>query len=765
MQKVLAFIYFLIISSVLLFSGCGSSGGGSSTSSTNSGGGQHNANSSAPIITLKGNKKIALQLGEVFTDPGVEAIDDIDGDISSLVSVNSNVDYSKAGNYTITYTVRDSSGNETTIKRDVDIFKTTDALVERSGLVINEIMASNASTNLDPEYKSFSDWIELHNNSSSSIDISGYYLSDDEATPQKWSIPSGTTLSAGQYLIIWLDKEDKGLHTNFSLNSDGETITLYDKSGFNVIDSIKFGKQKSNISCAKMDDTLYYMIPSPGYKNATHAITPSKRSKKPAFSQENGFYTNSVTVELSQINNGEIYYTTDGSIPTKNSIKYTNPILITDTTVIRTRSYDGNFLPSKINTHTYLINENSTLPVVSISVDNKYLYDDKIGIYTLGTDENGNTNDSTPSKFRETNYGRDWERPASFEYFYDKKPVISENVGIKIHGRYSRAFAQKSFNIYARGKYDNKYIKYPLFPNKPNITKVKSFTLRNSGGDWGHTMFRDAMTQSLIKDTMSIDYQDYQPAILFLNGKYWGIQNIRERSNGELIRSNHNIKTKNIDLLAKTVTRQEIYEGDNADYAAMIEYIEDNDISNPTNYNYILTKMDMDNYMEYMITEMFIGSDDWPLNNNKYWRERSENGKWRWILFDTDSGFWNYKKDRDPFEYLLNPSSGSDQKNTAEATFLFRSLMKNSTFKNNFLAKFQEHLSTTFSVARIKGIIDNDIKRLEPEIERHINRWSSSYNPENHRATSKDQWLREVDDLKSFAESRVPFIKQLISQQ
>lgn len=757
MKKKFNFYYKMItIPLLVILAGCGTT---SNTSDSNS-------DSNPPTITLHGDNKPFIRLGNTYDDPGVSAIDDVDGDITSKVVTSSNIDYSKAGTYTITYSISDNGGNTSSIKRSIDIYDMIDTLNPRSGITINEIMASNASTNLDPDYKSFSDWIELYNNQNSTVNIGGYYLSDNKSQPKKWTIPSGTTLAAHSYLLIWTDKEDTGLHTNFSLNSDGETITLYDRSGTEIVDSITFGEQKSDISCAKMNDTLYFMNPTPGFSNTKDAITPSKRSKKPAFTKESGFYTNTLSVELTQINNADIYYTIDGATPTKSSLKYSSAIALNKTTVVRARSYDGSFLPSKINTHTYLINEDTTLPVVSIAIDNTYLYDDKIGIYTLGTDSNGNIHDSDPSKFRIANYGQDWERPASFEYFIDKKAVISDNVGIKIHGRYSRALAQKSFNIYARGKYDDKYINYPLFPNKPQVEKVKSFTLRNSGGDWGHTMLRDAMTQSLIKDTMSLDYQDYQAAILFINGKYWGIQNIRERSNGELIRSNHDIKTKNMDLLAKTVDRQEIYEGDNNHYAAMIAYIETNGVNDTNHYNYIRTQMDIDNYTNYMITEMFIGSNDWPLNNNKYWRERTKEGKWRWILYDTDSGFWSYKVGDDPFDYLLNTASYSaGQKNTLPATFLFRSLMSNSSFKTQFLSKFTEHLSTTFASTRVVNIIENHEKNIEGEIERHIDKWSSSYDVDDKRSATTAEWHRQIDNLKSFARDRTELIKSLLSQQ
>jgi len=757
-------IPLLTVLLLLTLNGCGSSGTGSQN------GGEENlpintADQTAPVLTLLGEDTIYLNLGENFNDPGATALDNIDGDISSNIQITSNIDTGTAGKYTIIYSITDRAGNLNSIKRKVEVYEITSTFSPRGGLTINEVLASNASTNLDPDYKSFSDWIELYNNSTTQIDVGNYYLGDDESNPKKWRIPSGTVIAAHGYLLIWADSKDVGLHTNFRLDADGESVTLYHSNGSQLIDKITFGKQKSDVSCSLMDGKIYYVVPTPNAQNNQHAMTPSKRSKKPTFSKESGFYTTAVSVELAQINGGDIYYTLDGSTPTRNSTKYASPITLTETRMIRARSYDSDYLPSKVNAHTYLINEDISLPVVSVAIDHKYLYDDKIGIYTVGTDDNGIAFDSDPSQFRLANYGQDWERPASFEYIVNNQAVLSENVGIKIHGRYSRALPQKSFNIYAGKKYDGSYLNYPLFPNKPQVKKVKSFTLRNSGGDWGYTMFRDAMTQSLIKDTTSLDYQDYQPAILFLNGQYWGIQNIRERSNSELIRSNHGIKTGDMDLLAKTVEEQEVYEGDNSDYAAMIAYIHSHSLVSSTDYNYISSKMDIDNYIDYMVTEMFIGADDWPLNNNKYWRERTASGKWRSILFDTDSGFWHYKVNNDPFDYLLNTASYNGGKNTPEATFLFRSLMENNTFKAKFLAKFKAHLDTTFAPSRVVSIIDGYEEKLDPEIQRHITRWSNTYDPVNNRVETKAAWEQHIENLKSFARERVTVIRGLLSQQ
>jgi hypothetical protein len=187
--------------------------------------------------------------------------------------------------------------------------------------------------------------------------------------------------------------------------------------------------------------------------------------------------------------------------------------------------------------------------------------------------------------------------------------------------------------------------------------------------------------------------------------------------NEDYIEANHGVDDKSLDLLEG---QYEVSAGSNKEYKALITYIENNSLVNNNNYNHVSSKMDIDEYINYMIVQIYGGNIDWPYTNIKYWREQSTTGKWRWMLFDTDRAFEDYE--RDSFSLVLDPN-GAVEPNPPWSTFLFRSLMKNATFKQKFISTFNTHLNDTFQPNRISGIINNMKNTIEPEIQRHFDKW------------------------------------------
>ncbi len=697
-------------------------------------------NTDAPKIALKGKEEIYLSNGEKYIELGATATDARGNDISKSIKINSNIDYTKAGEYSVVYSVEDQNGLSASVTRKIFIEDIVSNPRPRNGLTINEFLTANTYTIFDPDFKQFSDWIELYNNDDKAKDISGYYLSDDEKDLKRWRIPDDTTIKAKSYLLIWADKKDtqeKALHTNFSLNADGESVILSDQNA-KIVDRIDYGKQKSDISCMKIGDKLYYALPTPKQPNKK-AHGELWISDKPLFSLEGTVYKNTQFLELRNENGGKIYYTKDGSIPNENSLVYTKPIKIDKTTIIRARSLEkGKFL-SKIVNKTYLINEDISLPVVSLAIDKKYLYDEDYGIYTEGKHEN---------------FRQDWMRPAGIEYIKDEKSKFSENVGVRIYGGGSRVYPQKSLSIFAKDKYGPKSIKYQLFPDKPFIKKVKSFILRNGGNEWERTIFKDGMTHDMVRENMDIDYLSYQPSIMFLNGEFWGIQNVREKPNADYLKANHNeIDKKNLDILRNPMRETPVViEGDRKAYEELLDFIRKNDLSFNVNYEKVKPKIDIDEYMNYLCVEIYTGNNDWPGNNVKYWRQRP-NGKWRWVLFDMDFGFDGYM--HNSIKAALDDNSTSAD-NPPWSTFLFRNLMKNSDFKNRFVGRFLSHLYTTFDPDRVKGFITKHMDEIEPYIQRNYEKWKQK---------NLQEWKTEVDDsLYDFAEKRPDKIKQYFKE-
>lgn len=641
-----------------------------------------------------------------------------------------------------------------------------------SSIKVNEVMASNAHTIIDPDFSAFSDWIELYNSSEQSVDIGGYKLSDtvDEAL---WTIPDGTVIPAKGYMIFWADEEDTTLenfHTNFKLSGKGEAVALFDREG-QLVDSLVFGKQKADISCVHDGDNVAYTLPSPKQKNSLKIDTLSL-SDVPTFSVAGGFYDNSQNVTLSGANGAKIYYTTDGSYPTIHAKRYQEPITIDETTMVRAISVEDGKFPSQGVTHTYFINESSTLPVISLTTDNKYLFDDMIGIYTVGA----NGADKVCGE-GQANYMQDWDRPANIEFFdKDKNIGFNQEVTISMSGTCSLERAEKSFSIKADKIYGKKNIAYKIFPDK-DIDKFKSIKLRNGGQDWHKAMMRDAMMQRLIKDDTDLDYQAYQPALLFLNGQYWGIYNIREKKNEDYLAANHpGLDDKKVDILYGPSAK--VKEGDNIDYKNLIAYLNNHSLVSDENYQVVANQVDIDNYIDYLIVGTYVANYDWLYNNIRYYKEKKDGAKWRWILDDLDSGFnLNYS---DPDEFglhhntiayaLSEPTEDPAQswRNKPAYTILTRKLMENATFKDKFIARYHVMLDTTFAPQRVNAMIAQMKAVIEPEMARHIQRWQDDGGYGYAIGYSgKSNWDRYVGYLNEFANDRPDIVRghlQLLGQ-
>ncbi len=626
--------------------------------------------------------------------------------------------------------------------------------LNQKSLVISEVMASNGRTLLDPDFSAFSDWIEIYNGSFEDIDIGGYYLGDS-LKKGSWKIPVGTVIGANDHLIFWADGEDivqKAMHTDFTLKSKGEKVGLFDRNG-DLVDGFSFGKQKTDISCGIKNNQLIYMIPTPGVENSK-AFENHDLSQKPAFSIDGGFYDNGFTVEISSFENGQIYYTTDGSYPTQNSTPYTTPLFIDKTTVLRARAKsEGKFLSEDI-TATYFLNESITLAVVSISTDNRYLYDDQIGIYTTGT--NGTTSVGCTEDGVLANYFQDWARPAHIEFFDEEKNLgFSQEIELEISGSCSRIIPQKSLKITADDKYGSKNISYKLFENKPFV-EYRGFKLKNSGQDWFQTMIRDSFLHRVIKDDLDIDYQDYRPCVVFINGEYYGIHNIREKKNRDFIVQNHpGVKKKNIDLLYDNAG---VKKGSAKDYLNMIDFIKNHDLSIDENYQKILLRMDVENYIDYIIAETFYLNQDWPYTNVRFWRENKTGAKWRWIFEDQDVSFgpWTDPMEINIFD-RLSAVENLTYANPLWSTFLFRSLIKNSQFKARFKQKYYNYLNSTFQPQRMHAILDEMIAKIEPEMPRHIKRWNGTY---EETIGSMEKWHYYLNHMRDMIDTRNSIVSE-----
>lgn len=473
------------------------------------------------------------------------------------------------------------------------------------------------------------------------------------------------------------------------------------------------------------------------------------------FTPNGGIYKNQQYIKLSTNNeNDSIFFTTNGKLPDIHSNLFTGPIKLDSTTVIRAVVLSNGILQTHtLCTHSYFVNEEVHLPIISLVTDPDHLFSNETGIYVTGTNGIPGMCDKLPR-----NLNQDWERPVNIELIEsDGTVAINQMAGAKIFGGCSRTRRPiKSFALFARAQYGKGSFNYRLFPDKP-IDKSESLLLRPSADDQAQTMFRDALAQYSLIEHMDVDYQAYRPVVVFINGQYWGIHNIREKINEHYIESNFDVDESNVIILDKD---GKLVQGENnSHYKSMIAFAEKNNLAIKENYEYIKTQMDIDQYIDYQIANIYLAERDWPGNNIKFWRaDGSMYDRWRWLQYDRDQTFKNATYNA--MEVATEPNCNCSWPNPPWSTLLFRCLLENETFRDQFIQLFAYHMATTFEPKRLNNMIDQFSKGIEAEIPRHVERWGGIKVEDSGEGWSEanfasvDDWEKHVQAMKIFSNDR-----------
>ncbi len=607
-------------------------------------------------------------------------------------------------------------------------------------VVISEVLASNSAGLVDPDFGAASDWIELHNPSGEAVDLGGSTLTDRFGEPAKWRIPDGTTIPAGGFLLLWADDEDTAgtaLHTNFRLSAGGEEVGLFDASGA-VLDTLSFGAQANDVSYGRLPGggTAFFDTPTPGTANTTAATTLA-----PVASLASGFYGAGAIASFSAPEAATVRYTSDGTLPTETSPVLDGPLALTQTITIRAAAFVTGREPSSVVTRAYFVDEATALPVVSLVTDPAGFFSDQDGIYVEGT--NG-----IPGRCRSTpvNWNQDWERPVHLSFFEPdgmggQTLALEHGAGVKIFGGCSRIYPQKSLTLHARGEYGAARFEHRFFPEL-DIESFDEVILRSSAQDWWRTMFRDGMIQTLTRH-MDLDGQAYRPAAVFLNGEYWGLHNIREKLNEDYLAAHYDVGDDDVEIIEGT------WGGQSAHYDALDDFLDANSLASPEAFAEVERRVDVDQYTDYLIAQIYAANGDWPGNNLKLWRPLAQDGRWRWMLFDTDFGFGGNSNGQTGSNILaqaLAPGAPG-WPNPPWSTKLFRALIENDGFRHTFIQRMAAHTGTTFDPQRTLGVIDSLKANIEAEIPRHKSRWAQSI------SFGRD-WDTLVEIMRDFARRR-----------
>lgn len=600
--------------------------------------------------------------------------------------------------------------------------------LKAESVVINEVMPCNISTYMDKDLSyNFPGFVEFYNSDTVEVNLKGYRIVLQNKTKEgifeeKWSWVIDHSFIVDDYKLMFFDKMTGKSHAPYKLDSDGGKLFLYNSNG-DLVSSLTYPAMQPHVSYGDGG----YMEPTPLKKNsATFANLKSQnRVQKPSFGGASpGVFNEEISITLSSATAGaEIYYTTDGSEPTKSSELYSEAISLDKNKVIRARAYADGMLSSEILTGSFFFGDSRhsecggyNLPIVSISTNKKYLKDSEIGISTVGS--NGKESTKSCLNVGSANYLQDWDRPVNFEYIVGEKQVISHEAEVAVMGGCSRQYSVKSLKIKAgkRMGSGNEIFEYDFFPEKAG-NEYDALQIRNGGNAYDEQWIRcrDGFMASIAK-VMDIDYQAYEPVAYYINGEYQGLMGLRERTNSSFVSANHGIDEDDIDLIELTNDENaSASSGDTLTYHEMVEYAKNGDPSSANYFEKMSSYMDMNEYMDYVIFEHFIVNTDWPGNNCKMWREK-DNGRFRWILFDTDFGLGLYGSGASNYcDYKMNSiewSSGKGSKvnwaNDEEwEVALFKNLIKNEEFKKRFLNRNIVHLGSTFDYDRISAVWDS----------------------------------------------------------
>ncbi len=419
-------------------------------------------------------------------------------------------------------------------------------------------------------------------------------------------------------------------------------------------------------------------------------------------------------------------------------------------TVVRAKVVEDNIISTATETNSYFVTSEGSsrynIPVVSIVTDEKHLFDYEKGIYVAGEVANdwshanpgSEWNDGRPANYNQR--GENWEYPAHFEYFdQELQSALRQSVGIRIHGGWTRAYNMKSLRLYARKDYDSdNTLNYPFFGELPSrgnpekmVTSFRRLILRNSGNDNYQTMYRDALMQDLVKH-LPFAVQAWQPVVHFVNGEYWGVINIRERYDEDYVASHYHMDTDDVVILDAWGNVDEGNNGDNHLFFEIVDFAEANNLSAEANFNWVAERVDLESLTQYFAVQIYFYNEDWPQNNMTFWRKRTtefykdaprgHDGRWRWMLYDTDFGMNLYGSHNHTQNGIRRVMDGSA---TDPSSRLLRQLMKNDKFQDHFVNVMADHLNSCFRSSHVHSRINVFNELLAPYRDEHWNRWKS----------------------------------------
>lgn len=615
-----------------------------------------------------------------------------------------------------------NSQGQTTIKVssyfDEDIYATlqltvTDNPPTAASLIINEIQVANIDMFVDPSYN-YGPWVELYNPTTQDVSLCGCYVSDNLDNPTRYRLNSDYgILPANGYTCLWFDHHEADTtQIDFHPDYDGGTLYISDPTG-TIIATLDYPQATTRTSYARITDgnTTWGTTaqPTPGATNSTSTFA-TNRLQAPQPDTQSCLFTTAFTVNVPIPENYTLRYTTDGSTPTTTNGQTSTDgtFNIEQTTLLRLCFFaDGN-LPSQVVTRSY-INETNTLnhPVISIVTDPINLYDDTMGVYVRGVNGRTGNGQSTPC-----NWNMDWDRPVNFEYIKtDGTVAINQETDFAMVGGWSRAYTPHSFKIKAAKQYEGlNSLDFAFFDNKPH-NKHKALQIRNGGND-NTCRIKDPALQTIISTSgIYTETQSYVPTAHYINGQYMGLINMREPNNKHYAYSNYGYDDETLEQFEMSPDSGYIQKCGTGKLFNLWYDLSANADDEDT-YAAILDIVDIDNYINYMAIQFYLGNGDWPQNNVKGFAPLDPDGRFRFVIFDLDGAFNTttpFTQFQNRQTYTFDTRYDGTERLTDEIRFvtIFLNMLQNQNFVKQFIDTYTLVAGSVFEPTRCATIIDS----------------------------------------------------------
>lgn len=601
---------------------------------------------------------------------------------------------------------------------------------------INEI-SSKGSLDKD-ENGDFDDWVEVYNYGVDTIDLIGMYFTDDPSELSKFRIDSSIKLAPNSFQVMWLDNDVQSgkNHLGFKLSKGEKLVLSYESQ---VIDSVTTPELKFNTTFGldSNGDWKYFSVSS--FAKVNNSLGFTGILSNATASHNSGSYSSgfSVTLDL-EGEVGSVYYTLDGSQPSSNSLVYVSPFSINSTTVLKFKTFKDSYISSDESVKTYVFNSNETLAELFISTSSTNIRsssDTKVQAELV--DENGEV-------------------------------LFSKVAGSQSHGDSN----QKSFKLFFRSEYGSGAVEKILFPYKNDVKGFKRLVFRKAGNDGLSTSgskrahFRDGFISRIANSgDFNFKASGYRPVSVYINGQYDGVYNMRERIDKFFIENNYGVDDDEQKCFMEyrfgfpgnlnEIEGSMDYFRENASFFA-----QDEDMSEDANFDILNQFVDVADFSDYWMHEVYVGNFDWLSNNMYFWSTLNrEVNQFHWILWDTDIGmgfdFGTYgNADWNSLEWSSNTKPGRGY--SGSRTRLIRGLLENDSYKEYFITRFCDLINSEYHPTNLKAVLNEIVADLEPEIPKHIGRWG---------VNSVTNWGNEIQVIEDYINARPDYVRGHIKEK